>query len=148
MLGGRVPGRRGRQATMWWEGGAPTRWGQSGHHVLGGGEGCASQARPVRPSCARGGAGCQAGKVTRQVRPPGRRGRSGHHVLGGGAPGRQGRQAGEASQAVMCWGGRVPGRQGHQAGETARPPCAGVAARKSGKAGQATMCWRGGAALR
>ena len=37
----------------------------------------------------------------------------------GGVPGRQGRQTGEAGQAVMCWGGRVPGRQGRQAGEAA-----------------------------
>ena len=41
--------------------------------MLGGGGGgqCASQVRPVRPSCT-GGAGCQAGKVARQVRPLGR----------------------------------------------------------------------------
>ena len=42
------------------------------------------QAKPVKPLCA-GGAGCQAGKVARQARPPGK----------------QGRQAGEAGQSVM-----------------------------------------------
>ena len=61
--------------------------------------------RPVRSSCA-GGAGCLEGKVARQARPPGSRGH----------------QAGEAGQAIICWGGRVTGRQGHQAGQAARQP--------------------------
>ena len=76
---------------------------------------------------------------------PGRRGQSGCQVLGGlGARqarplGRQGCQADEASQAVMCWGGRVPGRQGRQASRVARqarpvsPSCAGEAGYQAGK---------------
>ena len=65
-------------------------------------------------------------------------------------PDRQGHQAGEAGQAVMCWRGGVPGRQGCQAGEAARQArpvrasCAGGARGQAGEANQGVMCWGGG----
>ena len=76
-------------------------------------------------------------------------------MLGGGGV----RQSGEAGQAVMCWDDGVPGRQGRQAGEAsqARPVRRGQSGRhvlgggvpgrqgrQVGKASQAVMCWGGG----
>ena len=88
--GGRVPGRRGRQAGR-----------------------VARQARLVRPSCD-GGVGCQVGEASRaimclggwgarQARSPGRQGRPGRHVHelggGGGGGGGGGQYAGQARPA-------------------------------------------------
>ena len=86
-----------------------------------------------------GGVGCQAGKVARQARLQGRRrrqaGKASQAVMcwGYGVPGRQSRLAGVASQAVMCWGA------GCQAGEAARQ------ARSSGRRGQSGRHVLGGA---
>ena len=76
------------------------------------------------------------------MRLPGSRGRSSHHVLGrrgarqARSPGRQGCQAGEAGQAVLCWGSGVPVRQEGEAARQARPvrpSCAGRAGCQAGK---------------
>ena len=84
----------------------------------------ASQARPVRPSCA-GGAGHQVDEAGQAVMCM---------SLGGSAPVRRG------WQAIMCWRGGAPGRRG-RSGRHVHELEGSVLVRRGW---QATMCWEAG----